>query len=230
MTLATTAILGPPATEPDDLAEPTVPQEWPYRMSLEVYERLCERSIIPREDHVTLLDGILMRSGPKTPPSCTACNRGSDVLRAMVPAGWIVQPGRPIVLRDGPFGDSVPEPELTVLIGPNRERYGRRHPRPADVGLIGLIVETPQAFAFERDGLFRYAHGGVPLVWIIALFERQIHVFSEPTGPTAAPGYTRAEVKRSDEQIEALLPALELNQSPTTLGPLLVASFFRDPR
>ncbi len=197
----------------------------PYRMTYETYAKIAELEVIRREDHVVLLDGILVQTMTKGPEHINAVDRGEEVLKAALPPGWMVRDEDPIALRDGPGGDSAPEPDLAVLIG-TRERYENRHPEAFDVGSIVEVASSPAAFRVERNGLYRYAHAMIPTVWIVALHDRTIHIFTEPTGPGSDPKYGRVEVKRSGELLEVVLPSSTPDQPPTILGPIAVASFF----
>lgn len=219
MTTATAATPNTTAIEAD------APQQWPYRMSYETYLRIAELELIRPEDHVVLLDGILVQTMNKSPQHNNAIDRGGDVFRTALPLGWSVRSEGSVSLRDEAERVSVPEPDLMVLRG-SRERYETRHPEPFDVGLIVEIASSAAAFREDRRGLSRYAHAAIPTVWIIALHDRSIHIHTEPSGPTAEPGYARVEVKRSGELLEAALPGSVPDQPPTVLGPIAVASFF----
>ncbi len=212
-------------TEAPALAVEEIAVQWPYRMSYDLYERIAELDVIRNEEHVVLLDGILMQTGPKTPAYCTACHRGREVLQTVVPTGWHVRPNQPVVLRGGKRGDSVPEPAICVTHGPNG-RYQARHPEGTDVGLIVSIVTTAEALAVERDGASRYAHAAVPTLWIVALHDRSVHVYTEPSGPTSDPSYAQVEVKRPGELLGTILKPSTPDEPLATLGPIAVESFF----
>jgi len=214
------------AATPDTTAiETDAPQQWPYQMSYETYVRISELELIRPEEHVVLLDGILVQTMNKSPQHVNAVDRGEEAVKTALPPGWFVRDEDPVVFRDGPKGVSVPEPDLMVLRG-SRERYETRHPEAFEVGLIVEVASSAAAFREDRRGLSRYAHAGIPTVWIIALHDRSIHIHTEPSGPTAEPGYARVEVKRSGELLEAALPGSVPDQPPTILGPIAVASFF----
>lgn len=218
------------ATTEGPVAIPATPAaSSPYRMSYGVYERIAELEVIPREDHVVLLDGFLVQAMTKGPPHFNSVDRGADVFRGAVPRGWSVRVEGPVVLRDGPGGDSAPEPDLAVVVG-SRERYEDRHPEAAEVGLIVEVASSAAAFAEDKAGLRRYAHAGIARVWIVALHDRTIHVCTEPSGPTAVPNYGHVEVRRSGEMIEAMLPPQAPGEPPAVLGPIAVASFFPPAR
>lgn len=225
MTLASATPASPPIA-PAESAEPTVPQQWPYRMTLEVYEQISRLGVIRPEEHVVLLDGLLVQTMTQGSPHFNAVDRGRDALIAAAPLGWYVRADGPIWLRTGPAGVSAPEPDLAVVVG-TRDRYEDRPPEVGEVGLLVEIASDADAFRVDRKGLTRYAHAGVPTVWIATLFDRRVHVYTEPSGPGEAPAYGRVEVKQAGDLIEATLPPSGPNQPPTVLGPVAVGSFFR---
>ena len=199
--------------------------QWPYRMSYEAYMRIATLGLIRPEEHVTLLDGILVQAMTKGPDLGLAMLGGHDVLRASCPPGWHVRPEQPIALPDGRGGDSAPEPDLSVAPG-TMDRYPSRHPGVGQVGLVVEVATTAAMYAGDRAGLRRYAHAGIPTAWIVTPHDRKLHVHSEPSGPSAVPGYARVEVKQAGELIEASLPPLAPGEPPAVLGPIAVASFF----
>ena len=200
--------------------------ERPYRMSYDTYLRIAESGAIRPEDHVVLFDGILVQSMIKGSRHIITVERGTETLKAAAPANWFVRSEAAVVLRDGRAETSVPEPDIVVVRG-NRDAYEDRLPEAHELGLVVEVASSPTAFATDRRGLHRYAHAGIPTVWIVAIHDRSIHVRTEPSGPTTSPGYARVAVKRSGELLEALLASPLANQPPAILGPITVASFFR---
>ncbi len=216
----TTATTEAPAPAVEEIAV-----QWPYRMSYETYERIGELGLFRNEDHITLLDGILVQTMTKGPDHSSDLIEGLFMLARIVPDGWHVRPEQPIALRRGPRGDSAPEPDVAVVTGRNGD-YKRRHPEPHEVALVVEVASSPAAFRVERAGLQRYAHASIPTVLIVALYDNSIHVHTEPSGPTDQPGYSRVEVKRSGELIEVELKPPSAGEAATILGPIAVESFF----
>lgn len=214
----TTATIEAPPTEAMVL-------QWPYRMSYETYEQIVELAMIRPEEHVVLLDGMLVQTMTKGPQHHNSVDRGAEVFRAALPQGWSVRSEAPLVLRTGSEGDSAPEPDLAVVLGA-RDRYENRHPAAHEVGLIVEVATSPTSFAADRVGLRRYAQAGISTVWIVSLHDRTVHLFTDPTGPSLEPGYAHVEVKRPGELLEVTLRSPTPGEPPTIMGPIAVASFF----
>ena len=172
---------------------------------------------------MVLLDGLLVKQMPKGPSHRNAVLRGLEAFRVAVPAGWSVWPEQPIVLRDGPDGDSAPEPDLVVLIG-NLGRYETRHPESSEVGLVVEVASDRDAVRVDRAGLFRYAFAGIPITCIVNLPDRALEVYSDPTGPGPKPAYRSTAILKPGQSLagEIGTPAT----GPAAIAPVPVESFF----
>ncbi len=212
------------ANSAETVATVSLPER-PYRMSYEVYERIGKLGMIRPEEHVVLLDGILVQTMNKGPDHYTATYEANLTLVRSVPAGWYVRQEAPIVLRGGPRGESAPEPDVAVVVGRNAN-YIQRHPEAHEVAIVVEIATSAAAFAADRAGLYRYAHAGIATALIVGLHDRSIHIFTEPTGPEADPSYRQVLVKRSGEFIELCLKPATADSPAVMVGPLAVGSFF----
>ena len=114
---------------------------------------------------------------------------------------WYVRIQAPITLSDG-----EPEPDLALVRGDRRD-YLQHHPGPGDVVLVVEVADTSLA----RDrGIKKqtYAHAGIPAYWIVNLLERQIEVYTEPSGAAATPDYAQRRDDGITEAIQTYLPAM----------------------
>jgi len=194
-----------------------------YRMPYDLYERIVEHGLLGPKDKVVLLDGFLVNLMPKGPRHRNAVVRGQAALQAAVPAGWIVWAEQPIALRDGPNGDSAPEPDLTVVFG-TIERYEVRHPVGAEIGLVVEVASDSDALRVDRAGMARYAHAGIPIACIVNIPDRSIEVYSEPSGPTADPVYRKSETLRPGQSLVGEIG--NATTGPAAIAPIPVDSFF----
>jgi Uma2 family endonuclease len=63
-----------------------------------------------------------------------------------------------------------------------------RHPGAKDTGLIVEVADV--SLARDRNEKARlYARAGIVVYWIVNLVDRQIEVYTNPTGPDPSPGY-----------------------------------------
>jgi Uma2 family endonuclease len=155
-----------------------------WRLSLEQYHDLIRQGRLTDDDPVELLDGEFVRKMPKNPPHSLATCLTRRALDGIVPAGWYVRAQEPIT-----FGDSEPEPDVTVVRGGPRQ-YADHHPGPPDVALVVEVADT----TLQRDRTSKksfYAGAAVPVYWIVNLPQEQVEVYTGPSGPAAAPDYQR---------------------------------------
>ena len=88
-----------------------------------------------------------------------------------------------------------------VIVRGERRHYHDRHPGPDDLALMVEVSDT----TLVRDRALKlrlYATAGVGCSWIVNLVERQVEVYTAPSGPNAAPHYAQ----RTTYQSGALIP------------------------
>jgi Uma2 family endonuclease len=161
-----------------------VPTDLIWRLSLEQYHDMIRADILTEDDPVELLEGWLVAKLRKKPPHRIATGSTRDALAARLPDGWFVDDQEPITLED-----SEPEPDNTVVRGARRD-YQDRHPGAADVGVVVEVADTSLA----RDRGWKkqiYARARIPVYWMVNLIDRQVEVYTDPSGPAAEPDYAR---------------------------------------
>lgn len=194
-----------------------------YRMSYDLYERISEAGLLGPKDRVILLDGFLVNQMPIGPRHTASVALGLAAFQRSVPAGWYVRPEQPIILRYGPDGDSAPQPDLAIAIG-SILSYADRHPVGSEIGLVTEVAADLDAVRIDRAGMSRYAHAGIPIACIVNIPDRSIEVYSEPSGPTADPGYRRLETLRPGQVLAGEIG--NATTGPAVLGPIPVEAFF----
>src|SRR5437763_640993 len=132
------------------------------RFTVDEYHRLIEIGILTEDDNLELLDGYLVLKMSKNPPHEGSIDLASDLLNAHKPTGWIVRVQEAVTLSE-----SEPEPDLVLARG-NRRSYLKRHPGPADVGLVIEVADSSLASDRADKGPI-YARAGLPTYWIVNL-------------------------------------------------------------
>src|SRR5262249_50065581 len=118
----------------------------------------------------------------------------------LVPAvlpGWCLRIQSAITLSD-----SEPEPDGAIVRGPSRT-YSTRHPGPADIGVVIEVSDSTLAGDRADQGRI-YARAGLRCYWIVNLVDGQIEVYTQPSGPTAAPVFGQ----RTDYHLGGSLPLI----------------------
>ncbi len=157
-----------------------------YRLSVEQYHQMAAHGILTEDDHVELLEGLLVKKMTKNPPHIYATNIVRDLLQTMLPQGWFVNSQDPVITPD-----SEPEPDASVIRGHRRD-YLQRKP---GLGDAILVIEVADATLRQDRGVKKraYAEAGIPVYWIINLNQRRIEVYTDPTGPVARPDYRQRQ-------------------------------------
>ncbi|MET0594585.1 MAG: Uma2 family endonuclease [Polyangiaceae bacterium] len=142
------------------------------------YDKLIELGYF-QDEHIELLEGLLVPMSPIGPPhNATVQRLGELLLPSLL--------GRALVFSQGAFAAldfSEPEPDIAIVpLGD----YQAAHPDRAH-----LIIEVAESsLAVDRGVKLRlYAQCNVPEYWIVNLVERHIEVYTEPSGET----YAKAE-------------------------------------
>jgi Uma2 family endonuclease len=154
---------------------PVLLPESVWRISVEQYHQMIDAGILTDDDPVELLEGILVTKMPKKPPHSLVTQLTRDALARLILLGWCINVQEPITLAD-----SEPEPDVVVVRG-ERRQYADHHPGAQDTALVIEVSDT----TLSRDrGLKKrmYAAASIPTYWVINLVERQIEVYTEPSG------------------------------------------------
>lgn len=183
----------------------------PYRMTIDVYERIVAAGVFGDNSRIFLWKGQLVEKGAdmtKKPPHVFASGALGELLGDLVRGrGFFIQQEQPISLGDG----SEPVPDLICVRGARRD-YAARTPTVAD---CPLIVEIAAASLKDDQGemLQGYADAGIPTYWIVNLPHRRIDVYTHPTGPSQAPpGYAQHQIFGPEAHVPVILDGHEFGQ------------------
>src|SRR5579871_3042840 len=169
-----------------------VPDDPVWRLSVEQYHEMIRAGILTPDDPVELLEGLLIPKMPKNPAHRMAKRRLLKALEKTLPPGWEVESQEPITTAD-----SEPEPDLSVY-RTRADEYANRHPGPQDLVLVVEVADS--SLRRDRGRKKRlYARAAVPVYWIVNLVDRQIEIYTDPTGPAEKPDYrSRTDITRGD--------------------------------
>lgn len=200
-------IAGPtPAPTSDPHGEPGAL----YRLSFDQYMQMGQVGILTKEDRVVLLDGLLVNKMTKYPPHVLSKKLVDAALRDRLPEGWHVAQEDPLALPGGAdAADSAPEPDISVLRGSIRD-YKEKTPGPGDVALVVEVADS--SVRKDRKGLARYAHAGIPVVWIVNLQSRCVEVYTRPTGPSDDPRYTESATFGEGDSVVVVIDGREVGR------------------
>ena len=163
-----------------------------YRFSVAQYHEMARLGILTENDRVELLEGMLVEQEMINPQHRRSVRKLSKVLARVVPAGWYDDVQQPITLED-----SVPEADGMLIRG-DPDQFPDRHPGAKDVGFVAEVSDS--SLGEDRGWKKRvYARARIPSYWIVNLIDRQVEVYTDPTGPAPQPDYrTRQDYGPTD--------------------------------
>lgn len=150
-----------------------------YRFSVEQYQRMGEAGILADDERVELLEGYVVREFPRTPRHDGTVSIVDHAVRPFVRPGWGLRSHLNVVLAD-----SQPLPDFAVTRGGSRA-YMARHPGAGDVALVIEVADASLARDQADKGRI-YARADIPVYWIINLVDRQVEVYTGPSGAAYA--------------------------------------------
>jgi Uma2 family endonuclease len=189
---------------------PAVPDEPIYRLSVEQYHQMIECGIIDDDAPVELLEGWLVQKVGKNPPHTYSTRQLRKGLEQVIPAGWYVNSQEPVTDET-----SEPEPDASIVRGDSKD-YLQRHPGPGDTALVGEVADT----SLRRDrGVKKriYARASIPVYWIVNLVDKQIEVYTGPTGPAKKPDYQDRQDYKPGEVVPVVIDGRQVGQLAVTL-------------
>jgi Uma2 family endonuclease len=178
----------------------------PYRLTARQFEQMIDAGVFRDEDHVELLGGLLVDTMVKKDPHNFSVGELAQAFRDLLTPDWIVREEKSVIL--GRFWR--PEPDVAVARGP-RDRYRSRAPRRVDLGLLAEVADA--SYPKDRGTKWcKYAASGVAVYWIVNLLQRQIEVYTSPSGRGKAAAYQDVRTYGADDEVPVVLDGRELGR------------------
>jgi Uma2 family endonuclease len=168
------------------------------RFSVAEYHKLIDLGILTEDDNLELLEGYLVHKMSRNPPHDATIQKDMKRLLRLLSAGWDLRVQCAVTLPG-----SEPEPDLTVVRG-DENVYVNRHPGPADIGLVIEVADSTLPSDRADKGRI-YARAGLVCYWIINLNDRQVEVYTVPSGPAASPSYGQRTDYQAGDQVPLVL-------------------------
>ncbi len=168
------------------------------RLTVDEYERLVGAGVLD-EVPVELIDGYLVQKTGKSAAHVWATATILEILAGLLKSGWSWRKEDPVRIPN--FDE--PEPDVAVVRG-SPDDYRGRIPEPGDVALVVEVAET----TLDRDHGKKwdaYAHGRIPVYWIVDLVHRRVEVHTDP-GPG---GYQSRQVFAPGQEISVIIDGAE---------------------
>lgn len=184
-----------------------------YRFSVAAYHKLIEIGMLTEDDNLELLDGYLVHKMSRNPPHDAAIQKILKRLFRVLPPDWDLRIQSAVTLSH-----SEPEPDLALVRG-DETRYLAHHPGPTDIGLVIEVADS----SLDGDRLDKgriYAEDEIAYYWIVNLVDRQVEVYTLPSGVTVAtPSFGQRRDYRMGDDVPLVLDAAVVATIP--VGDLL---------
>jgi Uma2 family endonuclease len=180
-----------------------------WRLSVDQYHAMIDAAILDEDDPVELLEGLLVTKMSKNTAHVLAKRLLLEALRAILPAGWFLDEQDPVTTAD-----SEPEPDTAVIRGSPRD-YSVRHPGPEDVAIIIEVADS--SLRRDRGRKKRlYARASIREYWIVNLIDRQVEVYTDPTGPGKQPDYRQHRDYAASDAVPVIVDGREVGRLTVT--------------
>jgi Uma2 family endonuclease len=173
------------------------------------YFQLVAETILQPDDHVELLDGVIVTVPPSGPSHASVVGQVAQVLTLAVVPQAAVRVQLPLIAGT----HSVPEPDVAVVTGTHRD-YRSAHPTSA------LLAVEVSDRSLPQDRLTKtriYAAARIPEYWIINLREGCAEVLRAPNPVTRA--YDERRVAHRGERLTVMaLPGVSITVDELLAG------------
>lgn len=199
------------ATATETTSPPSASTDPPFDLTIDLFARMVELGLIPRDRRVYLSHGRLFEKMAKTRAHGSV---GAGINRAIdrrLPDDWSLWPESTIVLDPR----NAPLPDFAVIR--SGELLGRvdcaRYPEPGD---IGLLIEVAVTSLREDLGpaLEQYARALIPAYWVVDVLGRRILAHAEPRLVEGRGVYGRVETYGPGQEIPLILDGREAARIP----------------
>lgn len=154
-------------------------------------------------ENFELLEGKAVRRAKCSLRHDGALEKLQEVLQPLVPVGWQLQAGGHVLT-----GESYVSPDAMIV----RQRLPEAANLPVSDTDVTMVIEIADAsLASDRRGKGRvYARADIPYYWLLNVLDRQLEVFSRPSGPVQMPGYQEQRIYRPEEEVSLVIATGEL--------------------
>ena len=142
-----------------------------HPLSVENVMAMVSAGILDADDHVELLDGVLVEMSPQGTPHAYAIRKLTALAFPVVDAAGLelsiqgpVDVGSPI---------SLPEPDLAIIPVTGRDEHPRNALLVVEMGATSLRIDLVRKARI-------YAAGGVPEYWVLDVERRALIVHRDP--------------------------------------------------
>ena len=180
-----------------------------WRISVDRYHKMIQRGLLTTNDRLELLEGMLIKKMTVNPPHAFVTETIDKTFARLFSDNFFNSSQQPVTMDD-----SEPEPDVFVVRGKRRD-FVQNHPTPEDVALLVEVSDsTLQQDQTWKKGI--YAQAEIPVYWIVNLPQRQIEVYTEPSGASANPIYRQLVIYQENDEIPVVVDGVETAVIPVS--------------
>jgi len=169
---------------------------------------MVRHGILKESERVELLEGSICLKMAHDPHGSIAIENSDHALRLLLPASWRIRIQLPITTQE-----SEPEPDI-VICTPVEQRQGR-HPEPKDIPLVIEVADS----SLQEDRTIKqriYPGGSIPVYWIVDVNQRQVEVYTDPSGPSDEPRYRGHHDYKAEDSVPLVILGQEVGLIPVS--------------
>jgi Uma2 family endonuclease len=172
--------------------------ESPRLLNVDEYHRMIEAGIFDEDEHLELLEGVIVAMAPQGPTHAHCIQWLNRLLVRRLGDEYAVRPQLPLTLGER----NEPEPDLTVVRADSASKD--HHPGTA---ILAIEVSGESLRKDRRVKAAVYARFGIAEYWIVNVDARVVEVYSDPDGTKGVYNQTRT-VTTADTLTSEALPEL----------------------
>lgn len=157
---------------PDARLSALLAREPARRISVDEYHRMIEAGILDEDEHVELLEGVIVSVSPQGRPHARVIQWLNRHLVKTLGDEYAVLPQLPLTLG----GFSEPEPDPAVVRAADAAS-GEEHPTTALL-VVEVARDSPRKDRAVKGAI--YARHGIPEYWIVNVKDGCVEVYREP--------------------------------------------------
>ena len=142
------------------------------RISIGEYHRMIEAAVFDEDEHVELLEGVIVRMSPQGVEHATVIERLTDARFVELPAEYLIRCQLPLSLSEA----DEPEPDIAVVA---RDAPRSRASHPATARLVFEVANE----SIRKDRQIKaplYARAGIAEYVIVDLAKERLEVHTSP--------------------------------------------------
>jgi Uma2 family endonuclease len=173
-------------------------------LTVEKYEAMVASGVFTKQDRFVLIEGQLVEKMTNNPPHTVVTMLCAGAIHRALPPGWHAREEKPVRI---PGRSSEPEPDVAVARGEPRDWF-KQHPGPGDIAQVVEVADS--SVAEDRALVPTYGGGDIPYYWLLNIPDRQVELYSGPSGANPPFGYRHCEVLKPGQEVPLVIDGREV--------------------